>query len=127
MTDPANTPWSIVDPRDPHHPMQKLEELMNMARNASLAVEDPVAYIRAQWDPRLPKMWEAMLETAVKMGDIDKTMETLTKMTAMSGVAPRSKVELSAGPEPDLSHLSDEEIARLRGVAVIEDKSEEEK
>src|SRR5690349_18256153 len=107
---PANSPWSIVDPADPHHPMAKLDELMNMAKNASLAVTDPLAYIREHWDPRLPKMWETLLLTAVQNGESAEAKEILKQMTAMSGIAPRSRMEVSMGPEPDLSHLSDEEI-----------------
>lgn len=118
-----NTPWSIVSPDDPHHPSHKLRAMIDKHKRAALAVEDPIAYIKAHWDKSLPAMWELLLEACIETGDTGEVRETLTKMTAMSGIAPRSKVELSAGPEPDLSHLTDEEIAKLRGVAAIkEDK-----
>lgn len=125
--DPKNTPWTIVDPRDPHHPMQKLNEMIEIARSSGLALGEPLAYIRANWDPKLPKMWEVLLEQAVasamNTGNLAEVSEILSKMTAMSGVAPRSRMEISASPEPDLSHLSDEDIARLRGIVVIENRN----
>ena len=120
-----NTPWSIVLPTDPQHPSHRLRDLMNKAKRAALAVEDPLGYIRENWDKTLPGMWDLLLDLCIASGDPNQIRETLTRMTAMSGIAPRSKLEVSAGPEPDLSHLSDEEIAKLRGVVLIEGRTQE--
>jgi len=111
-----NTPYSILTPDEPMHPVHKLNLLLERAKDASQAINDPIQYIREHWDKRLPLMWEALLEASVATGDVSEVRDTLTRMTQMSGLAPRSKVEISQGPEPDLSNLSDEEIERLRGV-----------
>lgn len=82
---------------------------------------DPREYIERVWSRKLPKMYERLLAAAMAGEKVDAALDILKAMTVVTRtLAPSANKALPADPtalglpsDADLSHLSDEDLARV--------------
>lgn len=82
---------------------------------------DPREYIERVWARKLPKMYERLLAAAMAGEKVDAALDILKAMTVVTRtLAPSANKQLPADPtllglpsDADLSHLSDEDLARV--------------
>lgn len=82
---------------------------------------DPREYIERVWARKLPKMYERLLAAAMAGEKVDAALDILKAMTVVTRtLAPSANKSLPVDPavlglpsNADLSHLSDEDLARV--------------
>lgn len=82
---------------------------------------DPREYIERVWARKLPKMYERLLAAAMAGEKVDAALDILKAMTVVTRtLAPSANKSLPVDPavlglpsDADLSHLSDEDLARV--------------
>lgn len=82
---------------------------------------DPREYIERVWARKLPKMYERLLAAAMSGEKVDAALDILKAMTVVTRtLAPSANKQLPADAtvlglpsDADLSHLSDEDLARV--------------
>ena len=82
---------------------------------------DPREYIERVWARKLPKMYERLLAAAMAGEKVDAALDILKAMTVVTRtLAPSANKQLPADAtvlglpsDADLSHLSDEDLARV--------------
>ena len=81
--------------------------------------DDPQAYIDRRWTPRLIRFFEQTMQSYTRAGNLDGALHVATVMAGMTSTLSRARLRRQAERcisemQPDLSHLSDEQIQAMR-------------
>jgi hypothetical protein len=76
-------------------------------------------YIDERWTPRLIQFFEQLMEAYTKAGNLEAALHVATVMAGMTSTLSRARLRRQAERcvaemEPDLSHLTDEQLQAMR-------------
>jgi hypothetical protein len=85
--------------------------------------EDAQRYIDEHWTPHLIQFFEEQMQAYTKAGNLDAALNVAMTMAGMTSTLSPARLRRQAekaldkygAVEPDLSHLTDEQLAMLRG------------
>jgi hypothetical protein len=88
--------------------------------------DDAQQYIDQHWTPRLIQFFEQLMQAYTKAGNLDAALNVAVTMAGMTSTLSPARLRRQAekaldkygSVEPDLSHLTDEQLCMLRGTSL---------